>query len=77
MATPTKLKNAIWLEDIAFAEFGRSRIDSIELDVCIRCGESATKFNDTKSKERYELGGFCQECQLLTFTYEETPTNKS
>lgn len=52
-----------FLEKYAEGTYGRSRIESIENDICLRCGESAVEFKDSLSEKEYTISGFCQACQ--------------
>ena len=52
-----------FLENIANNQFGRSRAECFEKNICVKCGIEVTEFKDELSKKEYSLSGFCQKCQ--------------
>lgn len=46
------------------------RAQLIRKDICVLCGQSATKFRDDASRREYTISGACQSCQDRFF--EET-----
>ena len=56
-----------FIDDMAFAMFGRSRTDAIAAEECVMCGEAATTFNDPRSEKEYTISGSCQACQDSIF----------
>lgn len=48
--------------------FGRGRKESIDKEICVVCGEDATKFDDADSEKEYKISGLCQKCQNATFS---------
>ena len=55
------------IEDLISTFAGKSRIDTINNDICINCGKDATKFNNTLSVKEYSISGLCQKCQDEVF----------
>jgi len=51
------------LDDIGRKQFGRSRTESIERDICLFCGEPAIEFRDALSEKEYTISALCQKCQ--------------
>ena len=56
-----------FLDKYSLKVYGRSRMESIANDICLKCGESAVKFKDSLSEEEYTISGFCQVCQDEVF----------
>ena len=55
------------LDDLAEATFGRTRSESLEKQICVMCGEEATKFKNALSAKEYGISGMCQKCQDKVF----------
>jgi len=51
------------IENLLTAMTGRSRVESVENDICALCGKPATKFNDKLGEREYAISGMCQACQ--------------
>jgi hypothetical protein len=49
----------------------RKASESIEKDICWRCGKSALEFTDEISQREYRISGLCQKCQDEIFVEEE------
>ena len=69
MVAPTKKAPGIarFLEIVAKELYGRSRVESIQKDICVACGKAATEFSTDESQKEYAISGLCQECQRSHF----------
>ena len=56
-------------EMIALDLYGRSARESIEMALCVKCGNDASTFIDDLSRKEYTLSGYCQVCQDQIFAY--------
>lgn len=52
-----------FLEEVSQEIFGRGRIEAIQENICVDCGEPATEFKDQLSRKEYTISGLCQSCQ--------------
>ena len=59
-----------FLDKYAMKAFGRSRTESINKNVCVDCGCTATNFEDSLSRKEYSISGLCQACQDKMFGEE-------
>ncbi len=55
------------LEELSQQVYGRSRVGSITLDLCVSCGGPAKDFRDKVSTVEYPMSGLCQQCQDVEF----------
>jgi len=65
MAEPTR--KAPEIDELLTSITGRSRVTSIQDNVCTTCGRPALEFNDSLSKKEYTIFGMCQRCQDSVF----------
>jgi len=65
MAMPREKSPSIdqYLEKESKQLYGRSRKESILSDICVKCGEDASMFENDLYVKEYVLSGFCQKCQ--------------
>ena len=56
-----------FVEQLALGTYGRSTRDSIFLERCVKCGESASSFEDEVSEREFYISGVCQLCQITIF----------
>jgi|TARA_Y100000310_G_C20331837_1_gene645650 hypothetical protein len=54
-------------DQMAINMFGRSITESQGENICVTCGEEASEFTDTLSRNEYGISGMCQRCQDETF----------
>jgi len=47
--------------------FGRGLQASVEADICVSCGESATEFSNEVNATEYTISGMCETCQDEAF----------
>ncbi len=73
MAIPSKKSNQMTgiIDDYTSAAFGKSRVESIENDICVFCHNLAVKFRDKLSEKEFTISGLCQKCQDSVFSDEE------
>jgi len=66
---PSKKSEGIedFLDRFGEVAYGRGRIESIENDICIKCGQPAKVFRDDLSRREYTISGLCQKCQDKIF----------
>lgn len=65
MATPSpkNIEVEVALEELSKKLWKRTRRESIEGDICLTCGATATEFRDELSQKEYTISGMCQKCQ--------------
>ena len=51
------------LNNISSNMYGRTISESIDKQICVCCGNLATKFDDELSEKEYNINGLCQKCQ--------------
>lgn len=51
------------LNALSVRVFGREREESIQNNVCVTCGATATYFKDALSRKEFSISGMCQVCQ--------------
>lgn len=59
------------LEQMSMDLYGRSRMQSIQENTCVRCTApvDATHFSEEKYLAEYKLSGLCESCQAKVFAF--------
>ena len=69
MATPSPKDPHMvgMLDALSKAVFGRTRTEAITADLCVQCGQPATRFRSALDKREFSISGLCQGCQDQVF----------
>ena len=75
MAEPTPKSDVI--NNLISGLAGQDRVSTIKADICMLCGNKATKFKDELSLREYAISGMCQTCQDKSFGPDEPDPDES
>jgi hypothetical protein len=67
MATPSSKSPAIEKFLTSLAPGKLTRVEAIRQGKCVWCGGPANAFKDEVNMREYNLTGYCQKCQDMTF----------
>lgn len=55
------------VDDLAMSMFGRKVSESLEQNICVRCGQTPVFDGTCIDKTEYNISGLCSDCQNVYF----------